>query len=71
MSGTSAKLIEFECRGCEFTEFDPDGQFTCAGEEKGTVFKDIDLSDLSWYDYDEKAAREVSITELEFTLHRA
>jgi hypothetical protein len=24
MSGTSAKLIEFECRGCEFTEFDPD-----------------------------------------------
>ena len=31
------------------------GQFTCQGEESGTQFKDIDLSELSWYDYDEKA----------------
>jgi Eukaryotic protein of unknown function (DUF866) len=65
IASSSAKLIEFECHGFEFTEFDPDvflfvdskpqGQFTCVGEEKGTVFKNIDLSDLSWYDYDEKA----------------
>jgi Eukaryotic protein of unknown function (DUF866) len=24
MSGTLAKLVEFECRGCEFTEFSPE-----------------------------------------------
>jgi hypothetical protein len=23
MSGKSAKVIEFECRGCEFEQFDP------------------------------------------------
>ena len=67
MSATSVKLMEFDCRGCEFTEFKPDvtmpalfsscrqGQFNCKGEETTTEFKDIDLSELSWYDYDEKA----------------
>ena len=66
MSGQAGKLIEFECRGCEFTEFNPDvfpfriitkstqGNFNCQGEESATRFNDVDLSELSWYDYDEK-----------------
>ena len=66
MSSKSVKLVEFECRGCEFTEFKPDvvvlddcanvvqGEFSCQGEERGTKFENIDLSELSWYDYDEK-----------------
>ena len=31
------------------------GDFACVGEGSGTKFENIDLSELSWYDYDEKA----------------
>lgn len=31
------------------------GDFACVGEESGTKFESMDLSELSWYDYDEKA----------------
>ncbi|KKZ67165.1 hypothetical protein EMCG_07146 [[Emmonsia] crescens] len=52
------KVIEFDCRGLEFTEFKADGEWEAKGADSSTVFSSIDLSDGEWYDYDEKAGEE-------------
>lgn len=41
------------------------------GEESGTKFSSIDLTESEWFDYDEKAGEEVSITTLKFDIRRA
>lgn len=65
------KILEFECRGCEFVEFRPDGDWKARGLDSGTVFKDIDLTEGDWFDYDEKAGAEVSIKELQWVIARS
>jgi len=65
------KIIEFDCRGCEFTDFRPDGDWACQGEESGTVFSGLDLQDGEWFDYDEKAGTEVSITDVKWEIRSA
>ncbi|PGH07040.1 hypothetical protein GX51_02080 [Blastomyces parvus] len=65
------KIVEFDCRGMEFTEFKADGEWEAKGEESSTVFSSIDLSDGEWYDYDEKAGEEVSIKEVSWEIRRA
>ncbi|OJD10301.1 hypothetical protein ACJ73_09845, partial [Blastomyces percursus] len=57
------KIIEFDCRGLEFTEFKADGEWEAKGAESSTAFSGVDLSDGEWYDYDEKAGEEVSIKD--------
>ncbi|EEH41969.2 DUF866 domain-containing protein [Paracoccidioides lutzii Pb01] len=57
------KVIEFDCRGLEFTEFKADGDWEAKGIESSTNFSGIDLTDGEWYDYDEKMGEEVSIKE--------
>ncbi|KAI0136970.1 DUF866 domain protein [Xylariales sp. AK1849] len=60
--GDAAKeqsILEFDCRGLEFTEFHPEGIWLADGADSGTKFTDIDtLQDGEWYDYDEKAGEE-------------
>ncbi|KAJ9612186.1 hypothetical protein H2200_003783 [Cladophialophora chaetospira] len=51
-------LIEIDCRGLEFTDFKPDGEWEATGVESGTKFTGIDLSEGEWFDYDEKANEE-------------
>ncbi|KAI9809206.1 MAG: hypothetical protein M1825_002497 [Sarcosagium campestre] len=58
------KIIEFDCRGLEFLEFKPDGEWLAKGLETTTSFIGIDLQDGEWFDYDEKAGEEVSIKDL-------
>lgn len=41
------------------------------GIDSGTKFTAIDLSEGEWYDYDEKAGEEVSITDLKWTIKRS
>lgn len=41
------------------------------GAETGTKFSGIDLSDGEWFDYDEKASEEVSITNVKWEIRRA
>lgn len=65
------KILEFECRGCEFVEFKPEGNWEAKGLESGTVFKDIDLNEGDWFDYDEKAGAEVSIKDLKWEIVRS
>ncbi|KAH7250499.1 hypothetical protein FSOLCH5_000335 [Fusarium solani] len=65
------KIIEFDCRGLEFTEFKAEGEWLADGAETNTKFNDIDLVDGEWFDYDEKANEEVSINEIKWEIRRA
>jgi hypothetical protein len=64
-------IIEFDCRGLEFTEFRPEGEWLAEGEESGTKFSGIELVEEEWFDYDEKSGEEVSITNLKWEIRRA
>lgn len=60
-------MAKFECRGLELVSFLPDGQFWAKGEDSNTKFA-VSFDDNEWYDYDEKAAQEVSITCMDWTI---
>lgn len=64
-------IIEFDCRGLEFTEFKSDGEWQAKGLESPTKFSGIDLQEGEWFDYDEKAGEEVSIKDLKWEIRRA
>ncbi|OJJ80431.1 CXXC motif containing zinc binding protein [Aspergillus glaucus CBS 516.65] len=61
------KIIDLDCRGLEFIEFKPDGEWEAKGAESSTPFTGIDLLD-EWYDYDEKAGDEVSVKEINWDI---
>ncbi|POR36183.1 Uncharacterized protein TPAR_03622 [Tolypocladium paradoxum] len=65
------RLIEFDCRGLEFTEFKPEGDWLAEGVDSHTKFTGIDLTDGEWFDYDEKAGDEVSIKDMTWEIRRA
>ncbi|KAJ9490001.1 hypothetical protein VN97_g3280 [Penicillium thymicola] len=64
------KIIEMDCRGLEFIEFKPDGEWEAKAVESTTTFSGIDLLEGEWYDYDEKKGEEVSIKEITWTVGR-
>jgi hypothetical protein len=47
------------------------GEWKASGLESGTKFAGIDLTDGEWFDYDEKAGEEVSITNVKWDIRRA
>jgi hypothetical protein len=55
-------LSSFECRGCTLKTWIPREGITFEAKESGTIFNEIDLSDV-WCDYDEKTGMTVSILE--------
>jgi len=57
-------VVVFDCRGVEPTLFEPRIGWMAKGTESGTVFSELDLSQLEWADYDEKSKESVSIFEL-------
>lgn len=65
------KILEFDCRGLEFVEFSPEGEWLADGAESTTKFTGVELNDGEWYDYDEKAGEEVSIKDLSWDIQRA
>jgi hypothetical protein len=67
----SRKILEFDCRGLEFIEFIPEGEWLADGAESGSKFTAIDLSEGEWFEYDEKAGEEVSIKELKWEINRS
>lgn len=64
-------ILEIDARGVDFNEFIAEGKFACVGKESGTKFSEVDLSDGEWYDYDEKAGEEVSITDVQWSIARS
>ncbi|KAH3933744.1 hypothetical protein HBI25_176670 [Parastagonospora nodorum] len=67
----TVNILEFDCRGLEFTEFKAEGEFLATGTDTGTKFASIDLAEDEWFDYDEKAGEEVSITGVTWEIRRA
>ncbi|KAK4115733.1 DUF866-domain-containing protein [Canariomyces notabilis] len=65
------KILQFDCRGLEFTEFVPEGEWLADGLESGTKFTGVELTEGEWFDYDEKAGEEVSVKELKWDIIRA
>ncbi|XP_056388181.1 CXXC motif containing zinc binding protein isoform X3 [Hyla sarda] len=57
-------IVEFECRGLEPVDFQPQAGFAAEGAETGTPFSDINLQEKDWTDYDEKAKESVGIYEV-------
>ena len=69
-NGNFAPLVTVDCRGLEFTDFQPQvcsfppkaeqllthaqGLWQCVGVETKTPFSEVDLSEGEWTDYDEK-----------------
>ncbi|KAK3683759.1 DUF866 domain protein, partial [Podospora appendiculata] len=64
-------IIEFDCRGLEFTEFHSEGEWLADGLETTSKFTGIELVDGDWYDYDEKSSEEVSIKDVKWTINRS
>ncbi|KAK9462272.1 uncharacterized protein V1516DRAFT_674184 [Lipomyces oligophaga] len=70
-SGKWKPIVEFEVRGLEFTAFKVEGPWRCKSAVNNTVFDELDLQEDEWFDYDEKASTEVSITEIAWDLKRS
>ncbi|KAK3387185.1 hypothetical protein B0H63DRAFT_469442 [Podospora didyma] len=65
------KILQFDCRGLEFTEFIPEGEWLADGLDSTSKFTVTDLTEGEWFDYDEKTGEEVSIKELKWELNRS
>ncbi|KAI8895612.1 UPF0587 protein C1orf123 [Globomyces pollinis-pini] len=70
-SGKMQPLIVIEGRGWEPVEWIPTIGFRAEGVESGTVFDEIDLTDLEWCDYDEKAGESVDIMDIQSEVKKA
>ncbi|KAG0639671.1 hypothetical protein HOY80DRAFT_885985 [Tuber brumale] len=66
---TKQVVVEFECRGCELTEFRVSAEWVANGVS-GSVFDEVDLTE-DWYGYDEKTGEEVSVKEVGWVIRRA
>ncbi|KAF7722678.1 hypothetical protein EC973_002841 [Apophysomyces ossiformis] len=64
-SGKFQKIATFDCRGLELVDFSPRDPWSAKGTETATPFEDIDLLELEWADYDEKAGEPVGISNIE------
>ncbi|XP_016897763.1 CXXC motif containing zinc binding protein isoform X2 [Cynoglossus semilaevis] len=63
-SETFKTMVQFECRGLEPVDFQPQAGFAAEGAETGTQFPEINLQENDWTDYDEKAKESVGIYEV-------
>ncbi|EGT37127.1 hypothetical protein CAEBREN_32297 [Caenorhabditis brenneri] len=57
------KIAIFDCRGIEPFDFDPRDEWIATSVETGNPFRDIDLSEKEWVDFDDKAMEAVEISE--------
>uniref|UniRef100_A0A9J7X8V1 CXXC motif containing zinc binding protein n=2 Tax=Cyprinus carpio TaxID=7962 RepID=A0A9J7X8V1_CYPCA len=57
-------IVQFECRGLEPVDFQPQAGFAASGAETSTQFPEINLQEKDWTDYDEKASESVGIYEV-------
>jgi len=69
-SGTFQTFVTCDCRGVEITGWIVGDGWSCVGVKSATKFTDIDLTEHEFYDYDEKATQEVSISEVQTRIVR-
>lgn len=70
-SGDWCKILEIDARGIDFVLFEPLGQWQCGSTVSAAKFHEVDLEDGEWYDYDDTAGQEVSVTDAEFDIARS
>ncbi|KAK9458218.1 hypothetical protein V1511DRAFT_32094 [Dipodascopsis uninucleata] len=70
-SGSWKNIIEIDVRGLEFVEFQAEGEWTCKSVANNTVFNEMDIQSGEWFDYDEKAGQEVTITDIKWQIRRS
>lgn len=58
-------IVVFDCRGVEPVDFSPRVGFTAEGDETGTPFPEVVLTEGEWADYDEKKGEPVGISEIQ------
>lgn len=68
-SGEKIKMLEIDARGFDIVEFIPQGPFICKGVDSNSLFKEIDLIENEWYDYDDITALETSITDAKWHIN--
>ncbi|CAG5897028.1 unnamed protein product [Menidia menidia] len=61
---TFKTMVQFECRGMEPIDFQPQAGFAAEGAESGTQFPEVNLLEKDWTDYDEKVKESVGIYEV-------
>lgn len=69
--GKPVGILEIDARGLELIKFIPVGNFEAKGLTSNTPFTEIDLSEAEFYDYDDNASNEVSITEVTWDIVRS
>eukprot|EP00667_Euglena_gracilis_P024927 EG_transcript_28957 len=70
-SGKMKAIGTFDCRGCELTKFFPRSGFEASSTKSSAKYKDIDLSEGDWAEYDERANESVMISSVETEICRA
>jgi hypothetical protein len=70
-AGKNVAFLEIESRGLELKEFIPLGIFVAKGADTTTKFNDVLLDEGEFYDYDDNAGAEVSITEVKWDIVRS
>lgn len=69
-NGKFVDILIIDARGIDFKKFIPVGNFQCKGLNSNAKFPEVDLEDSEWYDYDDDAGLEVSITEVNWSIAR-
>lgn len=64
--GSFVPLVGFDCRGVEPIAWYPKDEFIAVGSSGQVWNEGVDLSELEWYEYDQKSGESVSITGLEY-----
>ena len=57
-------IAEFECRGWDICEFIPKGNYICDSIHSDTVFKEVDLQERDWAEYDDEGDCQVGIYDV-------
>ena len=69
-SGEFVNILAVECRGLEPIAWYPSLDFQVESTG-GTSFKDVDLSDRDWAEFDEEHDLSVSITDVDYKIELA
>lgn len=64
------RIVCFECRGMEPTDFSPRTGWSAKGAESAAPFA-VDLTEGDWCDYDERAEATVGVYEIEHRFEKA
>eukprot|EP00897_Mesotaenium_endlicherianum_P002238 jgi/Mesen1/2041/ME000149S01035 len=66
--GNFVPIVCLDCRGMQPEEFYPREGWAAVGVESNTPFREIDLSDGDYSDYDEKAALSVGVYNFKYEI---